>query len=108
MTQAKHGPSCSGCSSRSGAAFPLVADAGCRNTVFNAVPQSAAEYLPRMLALGIRHFRVDLLREEAREVGPLLERYRRVLDGKDDGRELWRSLRALNQLSVTRGTLQLV
>ncbi len=93
---------------RSGAAFPLVADAGCRNTVFNAVPQSAAEYLPRMLALGICHFRVDLLREEAREVGPLLERYCRVLDGKDDGRELWRSLRALNQLGVTRGTLQLV
>jgi putative protease len=93
---------------RSGAAFPLVADAGCRNTVFNAVPQSAAEYLPRMRALGIRHFRVDLLREEPGEVGPLLERYRRVLEGEDDGRELWRSLRAINQLGVTRGTLQMV
>ena len=35
-----------------GALFPVTADAGCRNTVFNAVPQSAAEYVPRMLALG--------------------------------------------------------
>jgi putative protease len=61
-----------------------------------------------MLALGIRHFRVDLLREEPGEVGPLLERYRRVLEGKDDGRELWRNLRAINQLGVTRGTLQMV
>jgi putative protease len=91
-----------------GSAFPLVADAGCRNTVFNAVPQSAAEYLPRMRELGIGYFRIDLLREPADEVGPLLESYSRVLNGGDDGKGLWRRLRALNQLGVTRGTLQLV
>ncbi len=48
---------------RVGAAFPLVADTGCRNTVFNSVAQSAAEFIPKMLALGVRHFRVELLRE---------------------------------------------
>jgi putative protease len=37
-----------------------------------------------------------------------LERYARVLAGQDDGRGTWRQLRALNQLGVTRGTLQLV
>jgi putative protease len=93
---------------RVGAAFPVLADTGCRNTVFNAVPQSAAEFLPRMLGLGLRWFRVELLREPAAEVGPLLERYARVLAGRDDGRGTWRRLRALNQLGVTRGTLQLV
>jgi U32 family peptidase len=31
---------------RVGAAFPVTPDAGCRNTVYNAVPQSAAEYVP--------------------------------------------------------------
>jgi putative protease len=93
---------------RMGAEFPVVADTGCRNTVFNAVPQSAAEFLPRMLGLGLRWFRVELLREAAAEVGPLLERYARVLAGLDDGRGTWRRLRALNQLGVTRGTLQLV
>ena len=92
---------------RSGAAFPLRADAGCRNTVYNAVPQSAAEYLARMLELGLRAFRVELMRESASEVGPLLERYGRVLNGRDDGRGLWRHLRALDQIGVTRGTLQL-
>jgi hypothetical protein len=51
---------------------------------------------------------VDLLCESARQVGPLLERYARVLAGIDDGRETWRQLRVLNQLGVTRGTLQLV
>ncbi len=93
---------------RSGAEFPVLADTGCRNTVYNAVPQSAAEFLPRMLALGLRRFRVELLRESAAEVGPLLERYAAVLAGKDDGRGAWRQLRALNQLGVTRGTLSLV
>jgi putative protease len=93
---------------RVGAPFPVVADAGCRNTVFNSVAQSAAEYLPRMQALGLRHFRVELLRETASEVGPLLERYGRVLSGLDDGCGTWRQLQALNQLGVTRGTLQMV
>jgi putative protease len=93
---------------RTGALFPVVADAGCRNTVFNAVPQSAAEYLPQMLTLGVRWFRVDLLRETPDQVGPLLDTYRRVVEGTDDGRDTWRKLRAMNQLGVTRGTLQLV
>ncbi len=35
---------------RVGAEFPLAADTGCRNTLFNSVAQSAAEYVPRMLA----------------------------------------------------------
>jgi len=91
---------------RVGAEFPVVVDAGCRNTVFNHVPQSAAEYVPRMKALGVRHFRVELLRETASEVAPLLERYARVLAGLEQGRVAWRGLQVLNQLGVTRGTLE--
>jgi putative protease len=93
---------------RTGALFPVMVDTGCRNTVYNSVPQSAAEYLPRMVALGLRTFRVDLLRETPEQIGPLLDRYARVASGQDDGREVWRQLRALNQLGVTRGTLQMV
>lgn len=93
---------------RVGAEFPVTPDAGCRNTVFNSVPQSAAEYVPQMLALGIRRFRVELLRETPEQVGPLLDAYDRVIQGADDGRNTWRKLRAMNQLGVTRGTLQLV
>ncbi|MBL8826251.1 MAG: U32 family peptidase [Planctomycetaceae bacterium] len=92
---------------RVGSEFPLLADTGCRNTVFNSVAQSAAEYLPRMLTLGLRHFRVELLRETPDEVAPLLERYARVLAGLDDGRSSWRGLQILNQLGVTRGTMQM-
>jgi U32 family peptidase len=93
---------------RVGAMFPVTPDSGCRNTVFNAVPQSAAEYVPQMLALGLRRFRVELLRETPDQVGPLLDAYRGVIAGRDDGRQTWKTLRAMNQLGVTRGTLQLV
>jgi len=89
-----------------GAEFPLLADTGCRNTVFNSVAQSAAEYVPRLLALGARHFRVELLRESAGETVSLLDRYHRVLAGLDDGRAAWRGLQILSQLGVTRGTMQ--
>ena len=61
-----------------------------------------------MLTLGLRWFRVELLRESPAAVGPLLDRYAAVLAGRDDGRSAWRHLRALNQLGVTRGTLQLL
>ena len=93
---------------RVGANFPVHPDTGCRNTVFNSVAQSAAEYVGRMLDLGLRTFRVELLRETPAQVGPLLEQYSRVIGGRGDGRAVWRELRALNQLGVTRGTLQLV
>jgi putative protease len=90
---------------RVGAEFPLLADTGCRNTVFNSVAQSAAEYVPRLLGMGVRHFRVELLRENAGQTAALLDRYDRVLAGLDDGRAAWRGLQILNQLGVTRGTL---
>lgn len=90
---------------RVGQSHPLIPDVGCRNTLYNAAAQSAAEYVPRMRELGIAYFRVELLRESAAEAHKLLDRYARVLVGKEDGKTTWRQLRVLNQLGVTRGTL---
>jgi putative protease len=90
---------------RAGAAHPLIADVGCRNTVYNGTAQSAAEYMPRMKELGIRDYRVELLRESPDATVALLDRYARVLAGLDDGRQAFRQLKVLNQLGVTRGTL---
>ena len=56
----------------------------------------------------LRHFRVELLRERADDAAVLLKRYRGALSGENDARNLWRDLRALNQLGVTRGTLQVI
>jgi hypothetical protein len=53
---------------RVGAEHPLKADAGCRNTVFNSLAQTGAEYVSRMIALGVRHFRVEFLNETPEQV----------------------------------------
>ena len=48
-----------------GALHPLKADAECRNTMFNGLPQSAGKLIPSLLNLSLSHFRVDGLFEEA-------------------------------------------
>lgn len=91
---------------RVGAELPLRADAGCRNTVFNNRAQTGAEYVGRLRELGARHFRVEFVNESADEVSSTLSRYTRLLRGEITGGELWRDLRLLNQLGVTRGQME--
>ncbi|MBI3268932.1 MAG: U32 family peptidase [Planctomycetes bacterium] len=89
----------------SGRAHPVKADAGCRNTIYNAVPQSASQYVRRFLDLGVRWFRLELLRETGDEARRLVRGYADVLAGRSDGQTLWQELRASNYLGVTRGPL---
>jgi putative protease len=58
---------------RRGVEHPLLADSQCRNTLFHAEAQSAAEWMPPLLDRGVRHFRVELLAETS------LAEVRRVL-----------------------------
>jgi U32 family peptidase len=90
---------------RVGAEHPLKADAGCRNTVFNARAQTGAEYAARLIELGARQFRIEFLNEDEQTVRRTIEKYRRVLKGELGGAELWRELKLLNQLGVTRGQM---
>jgi putative protease len=89
----------------SGFSHPVKADVGCRNTVFNAVPQSASPYLRRLKELGVRWFRVDLLEQSGDEARRLIRAYRDVLEGRRDGATLWQELRASTEFGVTRGPL---
>ena len=90
---------------RVGAEHPLKADAGCRNTVFNSQAQTGAEFVERMLALGVKNFRVEFLNETAEEVERTIAKYRQLLRGEISGAQLWRELKLFNQLGVTRGQL---
>lgn len=90
---------------RVGMEHPLKADVGCRNTLYNAVPQTAAEFLPRLIARGARHLRVEFLDDAPEAVRHALRLYREALDGRRDGRLLWKDLKAANRYGVTRGQL---
>ena len=91
---------------RIGVEHPLTADVGCRNTLFNAVPQSAAEAVPALSARGIFHFRIELLDETAAEIREVVTAYRELLAGRSSGRDVWTRLNAANRVGVTRGTLE--
>ena len=91
---------------RVGAELPLRADAGCRNTVFNNRAQTGAEYVARLLELGARSFRVEFVNEESDEVTRTLEKYQQLLRGEISGAQLWRELKLLHQLGVTRGQME--
>lgn len=90
---------------RVGAEHPVKADVGCRNTVFNALAQTGAEYVARMLELGVRHFRLEFLNETPDQVSQTIAKYRQLLRGEITGAQLWRELKLMNQLGVTRGQL---
>jgi len=89
---------------RVGIAHPLRADVGCRNTLFNAAAQTGAKFFDALWGAGLRHFRVELLEEDARETAEILAAYRALIDGRDEGDALWRRLKASHQLGVTQGT----
>ncbi|MDD5348738.1 MAG: U32 family peptidase [Chthoniobacteraceae bacterium] len=89
---------------RVGIAHPLRPDAGCRNTLFNAVAQTGAQYYQELLDTGLRRFRVELLEETAAETRRVIEAYQALLAGTQSGDGLWRALRAQSQLGVTQGT----
>ena len=90
---------------RVGIEHPLRADVGCRNTLFNAVPQTGARFFPELRAAGLRCFRVELLEQDAAESGRTIRAYQALLRGDREGDALWRELNAQSQLGVTRGTL---
>lgn len=91
---------------RVGSEHPLQADVGCRNTLFNAVPQSAAEVVPTLLEMGVRDFRIEFLTEPASDVSRTLRLYDDLLAGRVRADQVWRDLHAANRVGVTRGTLE--
>ena len=91
---------------RVGVEHPLRADVGCRNTLFNAVPQTGARFFAQLGDAGLRDYRVELLEESADEAARVIRAYQTLLGGERDGEELWRELRAQSQLGVTHGTYQ--
>lgn len=90
---------------RIGMAHPVRVDEGCRNTVYNAIEQSGAEYLNHFRDLGVAAYRVEFLEETPDQVTEVIDLYNRALRGEISGTQVWKTLKATNQLGVTRGQL---
>ena len=90
---------------RVGMEHPLKADVGCRNTLFNAVPQTGAQFFSGLMSAGLRHYRVELLEQTRDEALRTIRTYQDLLAGQRGGEDIWRDLKAQSQLGVTRGTM---
>jgi putative protease len=91
-----------------GMQHPVIVDVGCRNTVFNARAQSAANCLPQLLKAGVRRFRVELVRENASETAKILKAYFALLQGKRTPKQVIQEVGALEKYGVSAGTLVVV
>ncbi len=90
---------------RVGQEHPLLADVGCRNTLFNGRAQSGAFAFPILRDEGAFQFRIDLLREDTKVTTKILNAYAALLDGTLSPQDVVGQLEAVNQIGVIEGTL---
>ena len=88
-----------------GREHPVMADVGCRNTVFGAEAQDAGPHLDAWRAAGIRHYRLEFVHESGEQVRQVSEAFRAALDGRLAAAELTRQLQRIAPQGVTEGSL---
>ena len=88
-----------------GRAHPVMADVGCRNTVFGAEAQQASAHMDSWRAAGIRHFRLEFVHESAHELRHVTSVFQAFLTGRMNAGQLASELRRIAPAGVTEGSL---
>ncbi len=88
-----------------GRAHPVMADVGCRNTVFGAEAQTASHHLPEWLAAGIGHYRLEFVHETADQVWQIAQTFQQALAGRLAVGGLVNRLRQAAPQGITEGSL---
>jgi putative protease len=88
-----------------GRAHPVIADVGCRNTVFGAAAQEASAHMDLWRGSGITHFRLEFVQESARQVQEVTAVFQAYLSNRLSAAELYSDLRRLAPAGVTEGSL---
>lgn len=89
----------------SGRAHPVMADVGCRNTVFGAEAQEASAHLDAWLAAGIAHFRLEFVHESPDQVTRVGKAFQARLRGEISTPALTHTLRRAAPQGITEGSL---
>jgi putative protease len=88
-----------------GRPHPVMADVGCRNTVFGAEAQEASLHLAEWLGAGIRHFRIEFVHETPDQVARVGRAFTDFFAGRSTPEELHRALQRCAPEGVTEGSL---
>ena len=86
---------------------PVMADVGCRNTVFGAEAQQASAHLEMWLAAGIRDYRLEFAHESAEQVRRVARAFEAALRG-GSASKLAAQLREIAPEGITEGSLFVV
>jgi len=88
-----------------GRAHPVLADVGCRNTVFGAEAQEASLHMKSWLDAGIGHFRLEFAHESPGQITAIASAFAAAFVGRIDFRELGAALKRTAPQGVTQGSL---
>ena len=88
-----------------GRPHPLIADVGCRNTVFGAEAQEASRHLRSWLDAGIRHFRLEFVHETPEQVIRVSRAFEDFFRDRLTAEQLRRALVHMAPEGVTEGSL---
>jgi putative protease len=88
-----------------GRSHPLLADIGCRNTIFGAEAQEASAYLESWRGAGIRHFRLEFAHESAAQVRHVTKCFQDTLTGRLTYTQLTQEWKRIAPQGVTAGSL---
>ena len=88
-----------------GRQHPVMADVGCRNTVFGAEAQTAARHLKEMLACGLHHYRLEFVHESPTTVQRITETFSKYFAGSLSDSEFQSALKKLAPQGTTEGSL---
>ncbi|MEO8050468.1 MAG: DUF3656 domain-containing protein, partial [Acidobacteriota bacterium] len=88
-----------------GRAHPVLADVGCRNTVFGAEAQEASGHLDTWRQAGIRHFRLEFVHESGEQLSQVFQAFHSALAGRITCKDLGAQLRRASPQGVTEGSL---
>ena len=90
---------------QSGRAHPVIADVGCRNTVFGAEAQEASIHLDTWRNAGIAHYRLEFVNETAAELTAVAVAFQSALNGQITCSQLSAKLKKAAPQGVTEGSL---
>jgi U32 family peptidase len=88
-----------------GRAHPVMADVGCRNTVFGAEAQEASRQLQSWLDAGIKHYRLEFVHETAGQVVHIANAVADALNRRLEPADLRKQLQRVSSQGITEGSL---
>jgi U32 family peptidase len=90
---------------KQGRLHPVMADVGCRNTVFGAEAQTGAKHLETWLKAGLRDVRLEFVHESPEQVRRAINAFQKTLSGEQSFAWLQSELIRLSPSGITEGSL---